>query len=88
MQLTEHVKPAPKVETVKTYSDEEEANLLTWLTMVLSLSKSQKAWAEALTQSEVKHYHYLEQDKSMLYLSKKSLKGQAKLTHLADCRYF
>ena len=28
MQLTEHVKPAPKVETVKTYSDEEEATFV------------------------------------------------------------
>jgi len=28
MQLTEHVKPAPKVESVKTYSDEEEATFI------------------------------------------------------------
>tara|TARA_B100000424_G_scaffold271495_1_gene274485 strand:- start:841 stop:1557 length:717 start_codon:yes stop_codon:yes gene_type:complete len=28
MQLTEHVKPAPKVETVKTYSDEEEVTFV------------------------------------------------------------
>ena len=28
MQLTEHVKPAPKVETVKTYSDEEETTFV------------------------------------------------------------
>jgi len=28
MQLTEHVKPAPKVETVKTYSDEEESQFV------------------------------------------------------------
>ena len=28
MQLTEHVKPAPKVESVKTYSDDEEATFI------------------------------------------------------------
>ena len=28
MQLTEHVKPAPKVETVKTYSEDEESQLI------------------------------------------------------------
>jgi len=28
MQLTEHVKPAPKVESVKTYSDEEESTFI------------------------------------------------------------
>ena len=28
MQLTEHVKPAPKVETVKTYSEDEESQFI------------------------------------------------------------
>ena len=28
MQLTEHVKPAPKVESVKTYSEDEEATFI------------------------------------------------------------
>ena len=28
MQLTEHVKPAPKVESVKTYSDDEESTFI------------------------------------------------------------
>ena len=28
MQLTEHVKPAPKVETVKSYNEDEEATFV------------------------------------------------------------
>ena len=31
MQLTEHVKPAPKVETVKTYSEDEESQFISML---------------------------------------------------------
>ena len=55
MQLTEHVKPAPKVETVKSYNEDEEA----FVSMVNDgafIEQIAESLAEALTQLEVKHY--------------------------------
>ena len=79
MELTSHVKPAEKPESVRTYSPEEEATFTQMVNDGSFVEEIAEALGKSVNSIRVKLLAYLEVAILTLYLSKKKLKVHLKL---------
>ena len=81
MQLTEHVKPAPKVETVKTYSEDEESQFISLVNDGAFIEDITEALGRSVNSIRGKALSLLRAGEINAIPKQEQPKVQAKLTH-------
>jgi hypothetical protein len=84
MQLTEHVKPAPKVETVKTYSEEEESQFVSLVNDGAFIEDIAEALGKSVNSIRGKALSLLRAGEINAIPKQKETKGTSKADPLAD----
>ena len=84
MQLTEHVKPAPKVETVKSYNDEEEGQFVSLVNDGAFIEDIAEAMGRSVNSIRGKALSLLRAGEINAIPKQKETKGSSKADVLAD----
>ena len=84
MQLTEHVKPAPKVETVKTYSEDEESQFVSLVNDGAFIEDIAEAMGRSVNSIRGKALSLLRAGEINAIPKQKETKGASKADPLAD----
>ena len=84
MELTEHVKPAPKPESVKTYTDSEEATFVEMVNGGSFVEEIAEALGKSVNSVRVKALSLLRAEAINAIPKQKETKGSAKSDPLAD----
>ena len=84
MQLTEHVKPAPKVESVKTYSEDEEATFIGMVNDGAFIEEIAESLGKSVNSIRGKALSLLRAGEISAIPKQKETKGSGKADPLAD----
>ena len=84
MQLTEHVKPAPKVETVKTYSEDEESQFISLVNDGAFIEDIAEALGRSVNSIRGKALSLLRAGEINAIPKQEHTKGSSKADQLAD----
>ena len=84
MQLTEHVKPAPKVETVKTYSEDEESQFISLVNDGAFIEDIAEALGRSVNSIRGKALSLLRASEINAITKQEHTKGSSKADQLAD----